>query len=252
MKTLLTLILLFAMDASTILNAIDDALSPQVAANDGSLVIADTLEDALEMLQLAPQKWRVVLTIDGDQANEDVNPAGVVTSTLVAHVQAPKGFERPRRSLARANARDATPSFFTRRDWFIRKLRGLTLSHAEIDFQGINYKSSTWLKVDNLPAFRTMALSFELTYALDDPATDPDGTDPVVLPSPFRITAAADEFYVIALAGAAHGRVPRFEAVEGDPTGTATGYAITSAEDEFYTVARDGAPHGRIPRFISA
>jgi len=239
------------MDASTILNAIDDALAPQIAANDGSLAIAETLEDALEMLQLAPSRWRVVLTIDGDAPTENVNPAGLVTSVLVAYVQAPKGFERPRRSLSRANARDATPAFFTRRDWFIRKMRGLVLSHAEIDFQGLNYKGSSWLKVENLPAFRTMTLNFELTYALDDPATDPDGTDPVVLPSPFRIVASTDEWYVIALSGTAHGRVPRYEPGVGDPTGTATGYAITSAPDEWYTVAFDGFPHGRIPRFVS-
>jgi hypothetical protein len=240
-----------AMDAATILNSIETALASQVQANGGTLTLAETLEDALEMLATPPNGWRVVLTMDGDEPREDTNPAGVVTGKLVAYVQAPKGLERPRRSLTHAS-RNAVPSFFTRRDWFIRKLRGVTLSHAEIDAEGILYKGSTWLKVEATPLWRTMVLNFELVYALDDPATDPDGTDPVVLPSPFKIVGATDEFYTISLSGVAHGRVPRFAPGLSDPTGTATGYAITEAAEEFYAVAYDGAPHGRIPRFVTA
>lgn len=254
MKTLLLLLLALLMDASTILNAVESALADQITANKGTLILAETLEDAIELLQVAPNDWRIVLTMDGDESSENFNAAGLVKAQLVAYVQAPKGLERPRRSLSHSNRRDSTPSFFTRRDWIIRKIRGLTLSHAEIDSipYTFSYQESRWFKIENLPAYRTMACTFEITYALDNPATDPDGTDPVVLPTAFKIVAAADEYYVIAFNGIPHGHVPRFLPVVGDPTGTATGYAITATGDDFYTVAFDGNPHGRIPRFLNA
>lgn len=254
MKTLFAALAFLVMDASTILNAVESHLAPLMAANDGKLTIAETLEDAIEMLAVGPDNWRAIVTIDGDTPNESINAAGLTTSQLVVYVQAHKGLERPRRSLSHPNARNATPSFFQRRDWMIRKIRGLRLLHAEIDNipYTFEYKGSVWFKIENMPMFRTQACTFEITYALDDPETDPDATDPVVLPSAFRIVGATDEFYTIALSGTAHGRVPRFESVAGDPTGTASGYSITAANTEFYAVTLDGAPHGRIPRFISA
>jgi hypothetical protein len=254
MNSLLAALFFLVMDASTILNSVESHLTPLMTANDGRLVIAETLEDAIEMLQVAPSNWRVILTIDGDAPNESMNSAGLTTAQLVAYVQAPKGMEIPRRSLSHPTRRDSTPSFFTRRDWLIRKIRGLRLAHAEIDSvpHTFEYKGSVWFKIENLPAFRTQACTFEITYALDDPETDPDATDPVVLPSAFKIVGATDEFYIIALSGNAHGRVPRYLSVSGDPTGTASGYAIAAANDEFYAVTLHGAAHGRIPRFISA
>ncbi len=251
MKPLLLLLAFFVMDASTILNAVESYLSPLMADNKGSLVVAETLEDAIELLQVAPTNWRAILTIDGDAPNEQINSAGLTVAQLVAYVQAPKGLEVPRRSLTHANRRDGTPSFFTRRDWMIRKIRGLKLAHPEIDStpRTFEYKGSVWFKVDSLPMFRTQACTFEVTYALDDPENDPDGTDPVVLPVAFKIVGATDEYYVVAFNGTATGRVPRFAPEIGDPTGAATGYAITGAVDGAYAVAFDGTPNGRIPRF---
>lgn len=251
MISLFTALALLFMDASTILNAVESYLAPLMADNKGSLVVAETLEDAIELLQVAPSNWRAILTMDGDAPNENINSAGLTVAQLVAYVQAPKGMEVPRRSLSHANRRDGTPSFFTRRDWMIRKIRGLKLTHQEIDStpRTFEYKGSVWFKIENLPAFRTQACTFEITYALDDPETDPDGTAPVLLPSPFRIVAAYMDHYVVAFNGTVTGRVPRFEPEAGDPTGTATGYAITGPVEGAYAVAFDGNPHGRIPRF---
>lgn len=251
MRTFLFLITLFVMDASTILNAVEAYLLPLMAENKGSLVVAETLEDAIEMLQVAPAGWRAILTMDGDAPNENINSAGLTTAQLVAYVQAPSGMELPRRSLSHANRRDATPSFFARRDWVIRKIRGLKLLHQEIDStpRTFEYKGSVWFKIQNLPAFRTQACTFEITYALDNPETDPNGTDPIILPTAFRIVAAYENHYVIAFNGVTNGRVPRYEPGLDDPTGTATGYAITGTVEGGYAVAFDGVPHGRIPRF---
>lgn len=237
------------MTSATILAAVEDYLSPLVIENDGMVSVAETEEDALEELSQGPNRWRVILCMDGDKGLEDPNPGCCVEARLIAYVQAPKGNEAVRnRSIARESIR-GTPAFFTRLHWLIRKLRGLDLAASDIDRTGFRYRGWEWLRYDGQAAFRTAKANFDLIFAHDDPATDPDGTALVVLPSPFRIVAAGADYYVINLSGTAHGRVPRYEALEGDPTGNATGYDITSANGPFYTVAFDGSPHGRIPRY---
>lgn len=239
------------MDSATLLQAVEDYLQPLLAAEKGLLSIAETEEDAIEMLSNGPERWRVILTMDGDESIGGLNPAGAVKGNLVAWVQAPKGMEaKPGKGLHRQSTGGA-PSFMTRLHWVIRKIRALQVVHTEVLCQSFEYQGWNWLRFEETAAFRTARARFEVVFAHDDPATDPDGTAPIVLPSAFRITGATDEFYTITLGTTAHGRVPRFEAGAEDPTGTATGYALTSAAAEFYTVALDGQPHGRIPRFTA-
>jgi len=210
--------------------------------------VAETEEDALELLSNKPLGWRIVLSMDGDKSLDEMNNSGFVSASLIAHVQAAKGFQlQPGKSIHRT-APGGAASFLTQLHWTIRQIRSLVLAHTEIDRRSPRYVGWSWLKYDGQAAFRTARAEFEIIFAHDDPANY-DPSDPVVLPSAFRIVAAAAEFYSIALSGTAHGRVPRFEAGAFDPTGTATGYAVTSAAAEFYTVAFDGIPHGRIPRF---
>jgi hypothetical protein len=237
------------MDSATLLRTVEDYLQPLLTAEKALLSVAETEEDAIEMLSNGPERWRVILTMDGDEAAEDLNPAGLVKGTLIAWVQAPKGMEaKPGKGLHRQSTGGGA-SFMTRLHWVIKKIRRLEIIHEEVACQAFEYKGWNWLRFEETAAFRTARARFEILFAHDDPATDSEGTEPIVLPSAFRITGATPEFYTIALSGAAHGRVPRFEAGFEDPTGTATGYALTSAEATFYTVALDGQPHGRIPRF---
>lgn len=242
-----------SMNASTLLIATEDYLLPLLTPEKIELSVAETEVDALEMLALSPDKARAILSLDGAKPVEgDLNPAGLVESRLTIWFQAPKGMEaRPGRSIHRSNPGGTRASFCARLDGLIRKIRAMQILHAEVLCQNWEFKGWDWLKFDGLAAYRTAKIEFTLQHALDNPA-DEEATAPVVLPSQFRITGAAAEFYTIALAGEAHGRVPRFAAEDGDPTGSATGYAITSAAAEFYTVAFDGAPHGRIPRFTAA
>lgn len=240
------------MTSALILAAVEDALRSQVADNRGTLAVAETETDAIEALAEAPHKWRVILSMDGDKSLEAFNPAGTVKATLTAFVQAPLGMAlQPTNNLHR-DAVKGTPAFMTRLHWTIRKIRGLSLLANDIDRRGFEYLGWEWLKFEGQPLFRTAKASFDLIFAHDDPAEDPDGLAPVTLPSPFRIVSSGGDHYVISLAGTAHGRVPRYEPGEDDPTGQATGYAITSAPAEFYSVAFDGIPHGRIPRFEPA
>lgn len=247
--TLLRAILFLFMTSASILAAVEDALKPLIEADKGMVSVAETEEDALQMLSEGPERWSVILCLDGDKPAEDWDYGGWVSGRLVAYVQAPKGTEINRgRSINRESVR-GTPAFFTRLHWIIRKIRGLSLIATDIDVRGFEYLGWDWLRYDGQAAFRTAKASFDLHFAHDDPATDPDGTAPVVLPSPFRIIAAAGEFYTIALSGTAHGRVPRYEPEAGDPNGNGSGYEISGEVPAFYTVAYDGAPHGRIPRY---
>lgn len=240
------------MTSAIILAAVLDYLAPLVTANQGLASIAETEEDALAELFNAPERWRVILSMDGDKGIEDMNPGGWVESRIVAYVQAPKGMEiKKGHNLAYENTR-GTPPFFTRLHWTIRKLRGLTLSATDIDKTGLRYRGWDWLRYDGQAACRTAKASFDLCFAHDDPETDPDGTAPIVLPSPFRIIGAGIDYYTVALSGAAHGRVPRYLPVEGDPNGNATGYDITGNGEDYYSVALDGVPHGRIPLYLNA
>lgn len=241
------------MTSATLLQSLEDYLSPLLATEKALLSVAETEEDAIELLSNSPERWRVILTMDGDEAANagGLNPGGLVKGSLIVWVQAPKGMEaRPGRGIHRQSTGGGA-SFMTRLHWVIRKIRGLQVVHSEVACEGFEYQGWSWLRFEETAAFRTARVRFEILFAHDDPATDPDGTAAIVLPSAFRITGAADEFYTITLGTTAHGRVPRFEAVSGDPTGTATGYAITSAEATFYTIALDGVPHGRVPRFES-
>lgn len=237
------------MTSALILAGVEDALRSQVVENRGTLAVAETETDAIEALAEAPHKWRVILSMDGDKSLEAFNPAGTVKATLVAFVQAPLGMAlQPTNNLHR-EALKGTPAFMTRLHWVIRKIRGLSLLASDIDRRGFEYLGWEWLKFEGQPLFRTAKASFDLIFAHDDPAEDPDGLAPVTLPSPFRIVSAGDDYYVIALSGTAHGRIPRYAAGEDDPTGTATGYAIADTGADYYAVTYDGTPHGRIPRY---
>jgi len=242
--------LFLLMTSALILAAVEDALRTQVVENQGTISVAETETDAVETLANAPDKWRVILSMDGDKSLDAFNPAGTVQGTLVAWVQAPTGMAiQPMRNLHR-DAPRGTPAFFTRLHWLIRKIRGLSLVALDIDRRGFEYLGWEWLRFEGQPLFRTAKASFNLIFAHDDPAEDLNGLAPVTLPSPFRIVAAGADYYAITLAGAAHGRVPRYLPGENDPTGQATGYSITGFDIEgFYTVALDGVPHGRIERF---
>lgn len=252
MKPILCALSFLLMTSATILAAVEDYLGPLVIENKGMVSIAETEEDALAELSEGPENWRVILCMDGDKSTAELNPAGLVEGRLVAYVQAPKGMEAKRnRGMIRESLR-GTPAFFTRLHWVIRKLRGLQLVAPDIDKQGLRYFGWDWLRYDGQAAFRTARADFDLIFAHDDPATDPDGSEPIVLPLPFKIVGAVDEYYTIALSGVAHGRVPRYEPQVGDPTGTATGYAISGSAEGVYTVSLDGVPHGRMDRFEPA
>lgn len=197
------------MDSATILQAVEDYLQPLLAAEKGLLSVAETEEDAIELLANGPERWRVILTMDGDESREDLNPAGLVVGTLVAWVQSPKGFEaKPGKGLHRAST-SGGPSFMTRLHWVIRKLRALQFQHEQIACQGLEYKGWNWLRFEETAAFRTARARFEIVFAHDDPETDP-GALATIAPG-FAITGLdGTDFYTVSRNGVPDGKIPRF------------------------------------------
>lgn len=242
------------MKIAAIIASLEDYLKPLVTAEGGIISVVETAEDAMEMLAgTAPEKWRLVLSTDGEKAPEDDGRAGHVVSEIVAYVQAPKGMEtKPGRSLHRRSTNNGKP-FLDRLNWVIRKLRAVTFDNDEIDEQqALNYRGWEWLKYQDQPAWRTAKATFELLYVHDDPATDPDpDSDNLIVPSSLVISGVAEDpaFYIISAFGVAVGRIQRYAPEEGDPGGTGTGYRIVSPSSDggYYIVALSGIPDGRIP-----
>lgn len=198
-----------SMDSATILQAVEDYLQPLLAAEKGLLTVAETEEDAIELLANSPERWRVILTMDGDEAREDLNPAGLVVGTLVAWVQTPKGMEaKPGKGIHRSGT-NGSPSFMTRLHWVIRKLRALGFEHEQIACQGLEYKGWNWLRFEDTAAFRTARARFEIVFAHDDPTTDP-GALATIAPG-FAITGLdGEEFYIVSRNGVPDGKIARF------------------------------------------
>lgn len=173
------------MQIATILAALEDYLRPIVEADAGVLSVSETETDALEMLAgNAPDKWRVVLSCDGETAPEEFGRAGHVLGRVLVYLQQPKGLENPqRKSLHRARTGKQTP-FLARLHWLIRKLRAVQFDHDEIDAQqALNYRGWEWIKVDGFAAFRAARAQFEILFVHDDPASELPTPDPVLTPS---------------------------------------------------------------------
>lgn len=172
------------MTIATILTSLEDYMKPLVQAEDGILSVVETVEDLIEALGgNAPEKWRVVLSTDGEKAPEPTGRGGHVVNEITVYVQAPRGMDaKPSKSLHR-KATNNRPAFLERLSWVIRKLRAVRFDHPEIDgMENLNYRGWEWLKYQDVPDLRTAKLTFELLYVADDPTTELPLPDPVLTP----------------------------------------------------------------------
>lgn len=174
------------MTITAILTALEDYLRPLVLAEKGILSVAETAEDAMELLSGdAPTRWRVVLSTDGEKAPENDGRAGHVINDITVYVQAPKDLDvDPGKGIHR-NAAANSPAFLARLGWVIRKLRAVRFDDDEIDEQqNLNYRGWTWLKYQDALAWRAAKITFELLFVLDDPFGEASDGEEVVIVSP--------------------------------------------------------------------
>jgi hypothetical protein len=168
------------VNLAVILTAIEDALGPVITAAKGKLTIADAELDAYDMLNLDTDRFRVVLTPSGGDAEEEGNYGGYVSDTLSVFLQMPKpGVVGASKGLHR-DVSGRSVSFTARLAWLIAKVRSLTVEHAEIDMESarfIRFKSWDWVRVDGMPAtIRAAQIRFEVRYILDSPDTETSAT----------------------------------------------------------------------------
>jgi len=254
------------MEADRLITALKAHLSPKVVAAGGIMDVADHPWEVVDLLKVSPQKWRVILSLEDEEAAEARCPGGWVVGTFSLYLQIHKGFAADRGASIYKTSQGGQLSATTLAAKIRRWMRGISFPDnqdiAEDDgtgafaFTGAQWIGNTADEKDKEKPWRVRRLDFQLVYALDDPATDddPDGND-VVIPDALHISGISDDgaFYLLVLNGETVGRVPRFDTVEGDPGGTGTGWRILEGDDPtFYIVALGGVAHGRIPRFTAA
>lgn len=171
------------MKISTILAALQTYLAPPVTAALGAVSLAQDETEAFNLLGGdAPGEWRAILAVDQERIVEANDADGFVESTIAAYVQGHASLDLlPGAGLA--DSTSSTPdSFLDRIHYVIALIRGASIADESIDCslgRVFRFQTWTWLRLDELPAYRAAKLEFVIRYALDDPAaariTD-DGT----------------------------------------------------------------------------
>ncbi len=250
------------MEADLILQALEGHLGPKIAAAGGVLSVADNPWDVVDLLKVTPEKWRVILSFEDEEAAQERCPGGWTAGTFVLYIQIHKGFEAKRGTTIHRPTPAARVAMTRRcaqvRAWMRAIQFPANADIAEDDASAFAFTGAEWLDGKDMEdrPWRVRRMDFQLIYALDDPALDPDpdGTQ-LTIAGGFAITGVAADpaFYIISNAGQAVGRVPRFAPDPADPAGTGSGWRITglSPEGDFYLVCLSGLPDGRIPAFIA-
>jgi hypothetical protein len=78
------------MTYDQLMNALDAALTPLVAATDGQLILAESQEQALIMLETGPRRWRLILLWEGYGEHEKAI-MGMTRHKVSTVIQAPRG-----------------------------------------------------------------------------------------------------------------------------------------------------------------
>lgn len=249
------------MEADLILQALEGHLRPLIVAAGGTLDVADNPWDVVQLLGISPAKWRVILSVEDEDSAAPRNPGGWTAGTFILYVQMHKGFEaKPGLTIHRETP--AGRVAMTRRVAQLRRwVRGIQFPDnddiAKDDYSHFAFLGGQWIdgrtKEEEKP-WRVRRLDFQLIYALDDPATDPDpdGSN-LIIPGQLVISGTSEDggFYVISSAGQPVGRLPRFASDPADVGGTGTGYRLSGLSEDagFYIVTLSGQPHGRVPAF---
>ena len=178
------------MTIDVILQALEDHLRPLVEGQGGLVDIAETADDALQMLAgNAPLKWRVILTATGDTLADDPNArSGYVAGGFSAIVQAPLGMAaKPGKSLHRTTSGGG--SFLARLNFIIRKLRAVAFDDDEIDCErNLMFERWQWLRDgEEQRTWRAAEAQFQLYYVLDDPASDGSEYPPLTITGSGRL-----------------------------------------------------------------
>lgn len=156
------------MDYAALITATESALLPLAEATDGSVVVAETLEQARTFLMAAPSRWRIILHWEGHGDHEAAR-AGMTYHQVATVVQAPRGLAlRPDPTKQRATG---TPSFAARLAAVTGWMTAMRFPNGTgADSAGFALAGSQWL--ETVPNYAAHALNWRLAAALPGyPAT---------------------------------------------------------------------------------
>lgn len=151
-------------ETASFLSGIETALKPLIEAEKGQLNIATDVDDALQLLVTAPNRFRVVLTWDGfGDHPEAIN--GVNQMRFLVIVQQARGMSKdPSDSLHRQAHQVGEPPFLDRLEQVSGWFRALRFPGRNCSCEGLALTDSNW--VGDAPAkTRAHALTFSLVVA---------------------------------------------------------------------------------------
>lgn len=164
------------MNLSTILAAIELALSPAVTDAKGTLVVADSEVDVFDALNLDSARWVMYLVPSGGELEESDDLGGYCVETLSVFLKVPKPMtQTPSKGLHKEEGVNRGAPFMTRLAWVISQMRGITLESTQVDTEcsrALRFVDWDWVRVDGMPALiRTARIRFRLHMILDEPGT---------------------------------------------------------------------------------
>ena len=153
------------LDSDALMRSLEAALAPLAAAAGGALDVASDPQDAMEMLAVAPARWRVVIAFYG-YAGHSEQRLGMGTARVQAVVQRAKGLQSKHGADVHSEARGGVPPMLALVElvsaWF-RALRPPVGRNCDV--AGFSLSSSAWLVLDS-PQTRQHQLVFDLELAL--------------------------------------------------------------------------------------
>ena len=145
-----------------LIQAVEAALTPLANAAGGSVIVAESIEQARAFLDAAPNRWRIILHWEGfgDHANAR---EGMTSHQVATVIQAPRGLEHTP-DITRPQP-DGTPGFSTRISSLVGWMGAMRFPNGTgADVAGFAMAGSQWLPT--VPNFAAHVINWKLDAAL--------------------------------------------------------------------------------------
>ncbi|MES2596389.1 MAG: hypothetical protein V4662_13675 [Verrucomicrobiota bacterium] len=164
------------MNLAILLAALEVALSPEVTAAKGKLVVADSEVDVFDALSLDADRWCMYLVPSGGELTEEQDLGGYCVETLSIFLKVPKPLTASSsKGLHKEEGVNRGTPFMSRLAWVISQMRGITMESEQVDTEcsrALRFQDWDWVRVDGMPALiRTARLRFKCHLILDEPDT---------------------------------------------------------------------------------
>lgn len=161
------------LPAHILLQAIEDAVKPIITAEKGLTRIACDPAETLILLGNAPQKWRVIIALDGEASIGGKSVVGSSETTIVTIVQMPVGLAFDSSKDVHRSRGDGSPSILELAELTRSIMRGLKLQHPGLDeCYGFSWSGSNWVEAqqEGKPVQFGRQHNFQVVHLIQRPA----------------------------------------------------------------------------------